>query len=64
MMTTENSDTEFPKAYGHHHVEDKLYQFWQDKGYFTPTIDLFSSYSVFILVVLVCVIICVIDFSN
>ena len=38
-MTTENSDTEFPKAYGHHHVEDKLYQFWQDKGYFTPTID-------------------------
>jgi len=37
-MTTYNSDTEFPKAYDHH-VEEKLYQFWQHKGYFTPTID-------------------------
>ena len=38
-MITYNSDTEFPKAYDHHHVEEKLYQFWQDKGYFTPIID-------------------------
>ena len=38
-MITYNSDTEFPKAYDHHLVEEKLYQFWQDKGYFTPIID-------------------------
>ena len=31
--------TEIPKAYDPQKVEAKWYQFWLDKGYFTPTID-------------------------
>ena len=30
---------QIPKAYDPHTVETKWYQFWMDKGYFTPTID-------------------------
>ena len=31
--------SQIPKAYDPHIVETKWYQFWMDKGYFTPTID-------------------------
>jgi valyl-tRNA synthetase len=38
-MTTARKKEEFPKAYDSHSVEERLYRFWMDKGYFTPTID-------------------------
>ena len=38
MATTERK-RDFPKAYDHHPVEERLYRFWMDQGYFTPTID-------------------------
>ena len=31
--------TDLPKAYEPRQVEDRTYQFWLDKGYFTPKID-------------------------
>ena len=31
--------TDLPKAYEPRPVEDRIYQFWLDKGYFTPKID-------------------------
>jgi len=31
--------SEIPKAYDPHTVETKWYQFWMDRGYFTPAID-------------------------
>jgi len=30
---------DLPKAYEPRQVEDRIYQFWLDKGYFTPKID-------------------------
>ena len=38
MATTERK-RDFPKAYDHRPVEERLYRFWMDQGYFTPTID-------------------------
>ena len=38
-MTTTQQTQDFPKAYDHRPVEERLYQFWRDGGYFTPTID-------------------------
>ena len=35
--TQQNSD--FPKAYDHRPVEERLYRFWLEQGYFTPSID-------------------------
>jgi len=31
--------SEIPKAYDPHTVETRWYQFWMDRGYFTPAID-------------------------
>jgi valyl-tRNA synthetase len=31
--------SEIPKAYDPRNVETKWYQFWIEKGYFTPKID-------------------------
>ena len=39
MATTEKKKQEFPKAYDHRPVEERLYKFWMDGGYFTPQID-------------------------
>ena len=39
MATTEKKQQEFPKAYDHRPVEERLYKFWMDGGYFTPEID-------------------------
>ena len=33
------SQTDLPKAYEPRQVEDRIYQFWLEKGYFTPKID-------------------------
>ncbi len=38
-MTTSQKEEEFPKAYDSRSVEERLYRFWMDQGYFTPTID-------------------------
>ena len=38
-MTSTQQKQDFPKAYDHHPVEQRLYSFWMDNGYFTPTID-------------------------
>ena len=38
-MTEASSKEEMPKAYEPGKVEQKWYQFWQEKGYFTPKID-------------------------
>jgi len=38
MAALEQRD-ELPKAYEHEEVEDRIYQFWLEKGYFTPKID-------------------------
>ena len=38
-MTTTQKKEEFPKAYDPRSVEERLYRFWMDQGYFTPTID-------------------------
>ncbi len=38
MAVTEQRE-ELPKAYEHKEVEDRIYQFWLEKGYFTPKID-------------------------
>jgi valyl-tRNA synthetase len=37
---TDQSATEFPKAYEPHLVEQKWYDYWMQQGYFTPQIDL------------------------
>ena len=39
MATTEKKKQEFPKAYDHRPVEERLYKFWMEGGYFTPEID-------------------------
>ena len=39
MATTEKKKQEFPKAYDHRPVEERLYGFWMERGYFTPEID-------------------------
>ena len=39
MATTEKKKQEFPKAYDHRPVEERLYRFWMEGGYFTPEID-------------------------
>ena len=33
------SSNAMPRAYNPNEVEEPLYQFWMDKGYFTPKID-------------------------
>ncbi len=38
-MTVTRQRGELPKAYEPKEVEDRIYQFWLEKGYFTPTID-------------------------
>ena len=38
-MTLIKQKGELPKAYEPREVEDKIYQFWLEKGYFTPKID-------------------------
>jgi valyl-tRNA synthetase len=38
-MTTQSETPELPKAYEASLVEQKWYQYWLDKGYFTPVID-------------------------
>ena len=40
MVKIPNIEEEMPKAYESGKVEQKWYQFWMDKGYFTPEIDL------------------------
>ncbi len=39
MTQTPNTQEEMPKAYEPGRVERKWYQFWLEKGYFTPEID-------------------------
>ena len=39
MTDTPNIEQEMPKAYEPGSVEEKWYQYWMDKGYFTPKID-------------------------
>ncbi|MSQ22463.1 MAG: valine--tRNA ligase [Dehalococcoidia bacterium] len=38
-MTSIQPTQEFPKAYDHRPVEERLYHFWMEQGYFTPTIQ-------------------------
>ncbi|MEE2700975.1 MAG: valine--tRNA ligase [Chloroflexota bacterium] len=38
-MSTEIQSTDFPSSYDHHPVEERLYQFWVDQGFFTPIVD-------------------------
>ncbi|MCL4459668.1 MAG: valine--tRNA ligase [Chloroflexi bacterium] len=33
------AETEMPKVYNHRLVEERLYEFWEKSGYFTPQID-------------------------
>ncbi|MBI4340230.1 MAG: class I tRNA ligase family protein, partial [Chloroflexi bacterium] len=37
-MTSELSQ-DFPKVYDHHPVEERLYQYWMEAGFFTPRVD-------------------------
>ncbi len=39
-MATAQQKQEFPKAYDHRPVEERLYRFWMDHGYFAPKIEL------------------------
>jgi valyl-tRNA synthetase len=39
MSQSEHNATDIPKAYDPKAVEQRLYQFWMDGGYFTPTVD-------------------------
>ena len=39
-MTESNQTFDMAKAYEPGKVEDKWYQFWMEKGYFKPKIDL------------------------
>ncbi|MBI2872489.1 MAG: valine--tRNA ligase [Chloroflexi bacterium] len=39
-MSTRPRNTEIPKAYDPSQVEERLYRFWEEGGYFTPRIDL------------------------
>ena len=34
-----SSSNEMPRAYSPNEVEEPLYRFWMEKGYFTPTVD-------------------------
>ncbi len=36
---TNGPSQDFPKAYDHHPVEERLYKFWMDNGFFKPKID-------------------------
>ncbi|PKB68519.1 MAG: valine--tRNA ligase [SAR202 cluster bacterium Io17-Chloro-G3] len=38
-MTSARTKQDFPKAYDPSGVEQRLYRFWLDKGYFTPKVD-------------------------
>ena len=38
-MSTEIQSPDFPRSYDHRPVEERLYQFWMDQGFFTPTVD-------------------------
>ena len=38
-MTPTQQNQDFPKAYDHRPVEERLYRFWMEQGYFTPAID-------------------------
>ena len=38
-MASTQAKKDFPKAYNPSSVEGRLYQFWMDRGYFTPKID-------------------------
>ncbi|MCL5962021.1 MAG: valine--tRNA ligase, partial [Chloroflexi bacterium] len=39
MSNTNTNPTEMPKAYDPTTVEDRLYEFWENSGFFTPEID-------------------------
>ena len=39
MSQSEHNATDTPKAYDPKAVEQRLYSFWMDGGYFTPTVD-------------------------
>ena len=39
MSQTEQSATDIPKAYDPASVEQRLYKFWTDGGFFTPKMD-------------------------
>ncbi|MDP2730719.1 MAG: valine--tRNA ligase [Dehalococcoidales bacterium] len=39
MTQAQNTEQEMPKAYEPGNVEQKWYQFWMEKGYFTPKVD-------------------------
>ena len=38
-MTSTQQKREFPSAYDHGAVEERLYRWWMEQGYFKPTID-------------------------
>jgi valyl-tRNA synthetase len=38
-MTSTQKRREFPKAYDHGPVEERLYRWWMEQGYFAPTAD-------------------------
>ncbi|MFH1484755.1 MAG: valine--tRNA ligase [Chloroflexota bacterium] len=40
MATTSQSRSEMSKAYDPRQVEERLYQFWMEEGYFTPKLEL------------------------
>ncbi|MBI4267945.1 MAG: hypothetical protein HY662_04085, partial [Chloroflexi bacterium] len=39
MTETRQTQSEMPRAYEPWKVEQKWYQFWLERGYFTPKID-------------------------
>ncbi len=39
VMASTQQNQDFPKAYDHRPVEERLYRFWMEQGYFTPAID-------------------------
>ena len=39
MATKAEKLSQIPKAYNPREVEDRIYQFWMERGYFTPRID-------------------------
>ncbi|MFH1140182.1 MAG: valine--tRNA ligase, partial [Chloroflexota bacterium] len=38
-MSSTQQKQDFPKAYDHRPVEERLYRFWMEQGYFTPSIQ-------------------------
>ncbi|MDO8749756.1 MAG: valine--tRNA ligase [Dehalococcoidia bacterium] len=39
VMSSTQQKQDFPKAYDHRPVEERLYRFWMEQGYFTPAIQ-------------------------